>query len=363
MTADESDEADALEAGTLVEESDTTRRAALWCSLALIHGYNALIGKVETLGHRIGCRMGRDAAVKRYRELGGEIRIDESEKRIAFLGPIDVPSVNLYPRDIELMRKAIAQHDALEAATNGAPIELETEDETGERDAVRGDLAVALALLRETEWRARRRRASPHAYFATARSRARTRTTNTTVATCPSASSRCSFASGGIGLDRLARSDAAHRQPCRQARPAAPVLRLRLREVGDRASRARTRAPARADQRRTARRNRMKNVDLEFAGQAFAHSYTGHYQARVEVVGETVIVRADVDDGRVVTVASAVFLRLAVTGSDRTRSGIAKAFADADLPVPNLDRLVADGVLEIVRANDEDGPWYVIKKV
>ena len=55
-------------------------------------------------------------------------------------------------------------------------------------------------------------------------------------------------------------------------------------------------------------------------------------------------------------------VRFLLTGCDGTREGILKAFKDAGFLKPDIDGLIKSGVLHVIPANDEDGPWLALVK-
>lgn len=82
-----------------------------WSLLAMIFGWNELVKRADSLGERVFCRMMRNDAHDRYVALGGCIDMSDKEKPVVVLTGY-LPSIKLYPRDVELMRKAVANHDA-----------------------------------------------------------------------------------------------------------------------------------------------------------------------------------------------------------------------------------------------------------
>lgn len=96
----------------VVVEEEVELRVKLYDFIALVHGYNALALRAEDIGARMYFRMARDMAIDEALKMG---------TRITFSSPEETPivevgeppyGVNLYPRDIELMRKAVADFDA-----------------------------------------------------------------------------------------------------------------------------------------------------------------------------------------------------------------------------------------------------------
>jgi hypothetical protein len=81
--------------------------------LALILGHNELAKQAVSLGEKMYHRLACEQYAEAVRELDHKFVISESEPKLVTLGT-ERASVNLYPRDIELMRKAIAEYDAKE---------------------------------------------------------------------------------------------------------------------------------------------------------------------------------------------------------------------------------------------------------
>lgn len=91
-------------------DPDMKRRGDQFGRLAMIIGYNELAKQVATLGEKIFCRLIVGRLHKEYVDNGGELDMTEREKVIVRLSE-RAPNILLYPRDIELMRKAIGEHD------------------------------------------------------------------------------------------------------------------------------------------------------------------------------------------------------------------------------------------------------------
>ena len=87
------------------------RRGEQFGLLALIIGYNELAKKVERLGEKVYCRLLIQKFHEEYIAHGGVLEMKEGEQVLVTLRE-SPPHILLYPRDIELMRKAIAEHDA-----------------------------------------------------------------------------------------------------------------------------------------------------------------------------------------------------------------------------------------------------------
>jgi hypothetical protein len=89
----------------------------LWDALALCFGYNELAKKASTLGERVFCRLGCDAAEKIVEECGGAI--DRTGPEPILLLREHIPHVRFMPSDIEAMRAAVAEYDAARGKTSG----------------------------------------------------------------------------------------------------------------------------------------------------------------------------------------------------------------------------------------------------
>jgi hypothetical protein len=87
------------------------RRNDQFGRLALILGYNELAKNVERLGEKVYCRLLVGRLHEEYIANGGVLEIKEGEQVLVTLRE-NPPYINLYPRDIDLMRKAIAEHEA-----------------------------------------------------------------------------------------------------------------------------------------------------------------------------------------------------------------------------------------------------------
>jgi len=87
-----------------------------WHMAALMLGYNQLAKEQDVLGSKVFCRLARDAARKSFLELGGTLESETRDEVILRLHD-HVPHVEFGARDIELMRKCVAEHDAKAGVT------------------------------------------------------------------------------------------------------------------------------------------------------------------------------------------------------------------------------------------------------
>lgn len=100
------------------------RRTAI---LARLVGYNEMAKSALTLGEKVWFRFAVQAAHRELLEAGGKLEITEGETPLMHIGERP-PHINLYPRDIELMRAAVKAHDAtaVRQAACSHPSEIET---------------------------------------------------------------------------------------------------------------------------------------------------------------------------------------------------------------------------------------------
>ncbi len=78
---------------------------------ATVIGYNELARKAVTLGERVFYRMARDRFVEMFNAKHGTLTLTEDEAPVLTIHG-QATTVAFYPRDIELMRKAVADFDA-----------------------------------------------------------------------------------------------------------------------------------------------------------------------------------------------------------------------------------------------------------
>lgn len=77
---------------------------------ALVLGYNELAKMAPTLGERVYWRLAMDMARERAEALGAKFAFTEGEKSIVVPGA--QPFIRFHERDIEEMRRVVAEHDA-----------------------------------------------------------------------------------------------------------------------------------------------------------------------------------------------------------------------------------------------------------
>lgn len=81
-----------------------------WALLALVFGYNELAKTAQSLGEKVFLRLARDAAEEDYRALGGELDRTNEEVVVTIN---EFPKIAFTAKDIDLMRKAVEEHDGL----------------------------------------------------------------------------------------------------------------------------------------------------------------------------------------------------------------------------------------------------------
>lgn len=108
--AEEAEEAEKTQA----EEAGKTQHIAdLWHNLALLHGYNAMAKQSNLLSEKVYCRLGVQAAERQLGLLGVAIERDDTDNGPVVLTlPHHPPYIEFRASDIELMRQAVANHDA-----------------------------------------------------------------------------------------------------------------------------------------------------------------------------------------------------------------------------------------------------------
>lgn len=127
----ERDRASDAASDALTEEQQRNREMHL--TLALIHGFNEMAMKAITLGEKVYYRLSRDAAEKRFDELGGTIkRVDERPTVLVIPG--HVPEIRFDERDIGLMRECVARYDR-EATAADQPAPASTGDDLARAEA------------------------------------------------------------------------------------------------------------------------------------------------------------------------------------------------------------------------------------
>jgi hypothetical protein len=78
--------------------------------LALVFGHNEVAKQVETLGEKLYHRARSEQYVKELHKLGQAFEVTQPEAVLLTLTAGRM-AINLYPRDIELMRQAIRDYD------------------------------------------------------------------------------------------------------------------------------------------------------------------------------------------------------------------------------------------------------------
>ena len=116
--AREPSEADALAPGS---DPDDQKRADIHHHLALVFGYNELARRAEKLGEKLYFRLARGIALDKLRAIGGTLQVDEDPIVLTLeAGP---PKINLYEKDIEAMRAAVAAFDKSRGAQPLEPLD------------------------------------------------------------------------------------------------------------------------------------------------------------------------------------------------------------------------------------------------
>jgi hypothetical protein len=90
----------------------------LWHNIAAVYGWNELARQQDVLGARLYCRMKSFAAEKLINESGLAVipRSDENPITITIDSGWRCPEIQFRESDWELMRDALARHDANEDA-------------------------------------------------------------------------------------------------------------------------------------------------------------------------------------------------------------------------------------------------------
>jgi hypothetical protein len=93
-----------------------------WAAAALCLGYNELTKLGKTLGEKMYSRLNRRAAEEYFMALGGT-RIFQEDPPVVVLTTDDgLPFIELRAQDIELMRAAVAAHDATQCMSNDSEV-------------------------------------------------------------------------------------------------------------------------------------------------------------------------------------------------------------------------------------------------
>jgi hypothetical protein len=100
----------------MTEENLDLDRIRKWDLLALIFGYNELAKTSKSLGEKIWCRLAREFAKEEFEKVGGKIEITK-DKIICTISTL--PTIEFTVRDIELMKKAISDHERTTEVNDG----------------------------------------------------------------------------------------------------------------------------------------------------------------------------------------------------------------------------------------------------
>lgn len=151
----------------MIGENADERGHARWRACAVCIGYNELAKLATTLGEKTYFRLLRDHSVGRFVELGGNANLFAQEGAVVeIVMPEGMPFIRFHERDIEMMRKAVEEHDGLPAADDldlsrtAGPEEMERRSAAARRklDAMRGEARLPIAeadALREVAGAAR----------------------------------------------------------------------------------------------------------------------------------------------------------------------------------------------------------------
>ena len=93
---------------------DRIRLKILWADIASVYGWNELARQQDVLGAKLYCRMRSFAAEKRVNDSGLAVipRSDDNPITITVDSGWRCPEIQFRESDWELMRKALAKHDA-----------------------------------------------------------------------------------------------------------------------------------------------------------------------------------------------------------------------------------------------------------
>ena len=78
--------------------------------MATLYGANEFATKATTLGEKVFWRLVREDSLRKFRALGGVLAMTNEHESVLTLST--TPAVTFDTRDIELMRAAVAAHDA-----------------------------------------------------------------------------------------------------------------------------------------------------------------------------------------------------------------------------------------------------------
>lgn len=95
-------------------DDENTRLCKYWTALALCMGYNELAKLGTQLGDKVYFRLLRDQSLKNFVDAGGHDTVFAKEDEPIMTITVDraMPNILFRERDIELMRKCVAKHDA-----------------------------------------------------------------------------------------------------------------------------------------------------------------------------------------------------------------------------------------------------------
>ena len=87
------------------------KNAKMHMAAALIYGYNEMAKNAQTLGEKVYLRMAREDATEKFRALGGEVNVEFKQTILTICG--DPVFIKFTVDDIELMRRTVAEYDAM----------------------------------------------------------------------------------------------------------------------------------------------------------------------------------------------------------------------------------------------------------
>jgi hypothetical protein len=97
--------------GTGIRKEDSDRNARLNNLLAQVIGYNELAKLAKVLGEKVYYRLFRDHAEEQYIKMGGQKLFSREDGVCEINHPGPMPHIIFSAADIEMMRKAVAEHD------------------------------------------------------------------------------------------------------------------------------------------------------------------------------------------------------------------------------------------------------------
>lgn len=104
-------------------DEEATKNHELWTTLALCLGFNELAKLGKTLGDKVYARLFRDKYVENLIALGGNGGVSpfaDAKSIVEIEMPAPMPWLRFRATDIELMRTAVAEHDAAMVTGGGA---------------------------------------------------------------------------------------------------------------------------------------------------------------------------------------------------------------------------------------------------